>query len=93
MSKNEISTKVIFSKYVLRIVTAFAAWSFIYYLVSKGEIAEQFVGLFSPGRVGRLAGIITSYYHLWFLPMIAGIYICLPIIKKISEDDKISNYF
>ena len=25
--------------------------------------------------------------------MIAGIYICLPIIKKISEDDKISNYF
>ncbi len=93
LSKNEISTKVIFSKYVLRIVTAFAAWSFIYYLVSKGEIAEQFVGLFSPGRVGRLAGIITSYYHLWFLPMIAGIYICLPIIKKISEDDKISNYF
>lgn len=66
LSKNEISTKVIFSKYVLRIVTAFAAWSFIYYLVSKGEIAEQFVGLFSPGRVGRLAGIITSYYHLWF---------------------------
>ena len=49
--------------------------------------------MFSPGRVGRLAGIITSYYHLWFLPMIAGIYICLPIIKKISEDDKISNYF
>lgn len=32
-------------------------------------------------------------YHLWFLPMIAGIYMCLPIIKKIVEDKRVGRYF
>lgn len=93
LSKKTISIKTLFFKYVLRMLTAFVVWSFIYYLVVPNEIVERFIGLFRPGKLEKFINISTSHYHLWFVPMIAGIYICLPIIRKISEDEKISNYF
>jgi len=32
-------------------------------------------------------------YHLWFLPMIIGLYIVTPLLKKITSDRKTSKYF
>lgn len=33
------------------------------------------------------------YYHLWFIPMIIGLYICVPLIRKITESETLMKYF
>lgn len=32
-------------------------------------------------------------YHLWFLPMIIGLYIVTPLLRKITQDRKTAKYF
>lgn len=35
----------------------------------------------------------TGHFHLWYIKMIIGFYICVPIIRKIVSDIKIAKYF
>lgn len=89
----DIPAKKIYSKYVLRMATAFIGWCFIYYLTGGQSIQDQFLGLFRDGKTYRYIEILNCPYHLWFVLTISGIYICLPIIKKIVEDIRITRYF
>lgn len=75
------SIKKIYSKYILRLVTAFIFWSTVYAVLSGGGIRKI------------ILRIIEGHYHLWFIPMIIGLYICLPIIKKITESLYVTRYF
>lgn len=94
LSRNEIPIKQIYTKYVLRLFTAYCAWSFIYYLFgSDSSVSRQFLKLFQPGRIPYWIEIINSHYHLWFVPMIAGIYICIPMLRQIVRDRKVMVYF
>lgn len=92
LGKKEVPIKDIWLKYVLRMLIAFVVWSFIYY-IGVIQPKENFIGLFLPGKFKRVIKIISSSNHLWFVPMIAGLYICLPVVRKIAEDEKISNYY
>lgn len=93
LNRDDIPVKKIFSKYVLRLLIAYFAWSFIYFLFSGDSVLQQITGLFQPGGAGKLISVINVPYHFWFIPMIAGIYICLPIIKQIVKNQKASIYF
>jgi len=79
--KREISISKMCSKYILRLFVAFAIWYIIYFLLSNNSYEKSF---FSAMR---------SQYHLWFLPMIMGIYFCVPIIKSIVLKRNIGIYF
>lgn len=79
----ECSIKKIYTKYVLRIITAFIFWGFIY------SVSENAGG----GITNILSDMVTGHYHMWFLPMIAGLYILVPILKKIVESTKLTEYF
>jgi len=79
----DIPIKKIFSKYVLRMAVAFVVWSIIYAAVSNY--------MFGIGSVIEVA--LASHYHLWFIPMIAGLYICLPILRLFVRSDKMIRYF
>ena len=74
----DIPFKKIYTKYILRMVIAYIVWSAIYALSTPGNIKIQF---------------LKGHYHMWFIPMIIGLYICIPIIKTIVEDDNITKYF
>lgn len=76
-----IPIKKIYSKYVLRMATSFAVWSFIYALVYGSSI----------GRI--ILRTICGYYHMWFILMIIGIYICIPVIKIIANNLKTTKYY
>lgn len=89
----DIPIRRIYTKYVLRMAVAFLFWCFVYYLCGGQGIKEQFLGLFSDGKTYRYIEILDCPYHLWFVLTISGIYICLPIIKKIVEDMKVTRYF
>ncbi len=37
--------------------------------------------------------IIFGHYHFWFIPMICGLYMITPFLKKIVKDINLTNYF
>lgn len=93
LDRDDIPVKRIYSKYVLRMLIAYCVWSFIYYLFAGDTILHQLKGLIQPGKTDKLINIINSHYHLWFILMIVGIYICLPIVKQIVKNEKVAIYF
>lgn len=80
----DLPTTTIYKKYILRIVTAFLFWSSIYALpiLLGGRGVKAFLI-----RVGK------GPYHLWFLFMIVGLYMIIPFLKKIAENETLLTYF
>lgn len=82
--KKEIGLKTLFGKYVLRIAVAFVFWSGLY------AALQYFQGV----RLRTVAnGFVTGGVHLWFLYMIAGLYVVSPLLRKITESKKTTYYF
>ena len=73
--------KKIYSKNILRMVTAFIFWGGVYAIVNGGS------------KMTILSNVLRGHYHMWFIPMIVGLYICIPIIHKIIESEEITKYF
>lgn len=67
----DISIKTLYTKYILRIVIAFVFWSLIYAILAGGNFSSI------------MGAFIKGHYHLWFLFMIIGIYICVPMSKAV----------
>lgn len=83
--KYDFSIKKIFTKNISRIATAFIFWSVFYAMITL---------VLSGGTVLSFAqSIIVGHYHMWFLYMIVGLYIVLPIMRKIAENRELSIYF
>ena len=76
--------KQIYAKSILRIVTTFLFWSIIYAFVNNGRNAISF---------SILGTILDGPGHLWFLYMIIGLYMIIPILNKVIESDRIARYF
>lgn len=73
----EINLKRLYTHNILRMIVLFLVWSCFYGLFDCrryqwSEISYREV----------LQEIMMSRYHLWFLQMIVGIYMLLPILKK-----------
>ncbi len=77
----EIPLKKLYTKYCLRLVCAFVFWSAVYMMFTEGTLKE------------RLLTFISGHYHMWFILMMIGLYVCTPIIKKIVSDIKIAKYY
>ena len=71
----------ILKKYIARLVIVYFMWSLLYALIEQEKITSI------------VASTIMGHYHLWFLPMIIGCYLCLPIINKVVEDELLEKYF
>lgn len=75
----------IFKKNIFRIFTAFVAWSFLYAIVNV---------LIHHGGIGSLIRqTIQGHYHMWFLFMIIGLYLFVPLIRAIVHSDYLMKYF
>ena len=74
----------LFSKNLLRIVYAFLFWSVIYVLVTEG------VG---QGPKVAFLSVLKGPPHFWFLYVLIGIYLVLPVLKSIAAREKAFNYF
>lgn len=70
-------------KNVLRIVIAFFSWSTIYLFLTNKNWNTASV----------LAQITSGYFHMWFLYMIAGMYLLVPILRHMVKNQKITRYF
>ncbi|MBR0437044.1 MAG: acyltransferase family protein, partial [Clostridia bacterium] len=59
-----------YGKYILRIVTAFLFWSVLYAAISYVR---------GTALIEVLKEAIKGHYHLWYLYMIAGLYVIVPL--------------
>lgn len=85
----EISLKLVYTKYLLRIVLALIFWGCMY------EVFDIFKVFVSTGSINTsiikssIKHIITcnTHFHLYYLYIIALIYVVVPIIKGITNND------
>lgn len=82
-SKN-ITVKRIYYKHIFRIVLAFFVWSSLYAsrTLLKGNGIKSF-----------LASVIAGHYHMWFLIMLVGLYMIVPLLRQITANKDLTKYF
>lgn len=89
----KITIKQIYAKYILRITVAYIFWS-AFYAVFTFFLEGQ---PFSPAAIGTIMNsFLASHYHLWFLPMLIGLYMIIPVLRFITKNEgsrKILKYF
>lgn len=80
----EISFTAICKKNLLRIAAAFGFWSVIY------GIVDLWRGM--PLKELPLT-LLKGEYHMWFLFLIAGLYLFVPLLKKLTRTKKRTQWF
>ncbi|MGN0522567.1 MAG: acyltransferase [Eubacterium sp.] len=94
LDKNkEISIKKLYTKNILRIVTAFIFWSLLN-TVSTCVLNYLEKGVFIEGGAKKfIQTLIEGRGTMWFIFMIIGIYMITPLVKCITENDRLTEYF
>ena len=88
----EIPTKTLYTKYIARMAIAYVVWSLFYAIVDPiGNLI--FTEGYQVSFVEIIGNFISGAVHLWFLPMIIGLYMCIPLIKQLTQNDKTIKYF
>lgn len=81
----ELSFKKLFSKYLSKLLGVYIFWQLFYctwYSLVKGGDLVTFFKL-----------LIGSYDHLWYLPMIMGLYLVTPLLRQITKRESYTEYF
>ena len=81
----DLDIRSILKKYLLRIAIAFAFWSAAYALFVRA--------LYGITWDEVLFRFFTGHYHMWFLFMIAGLYLLVPLLRPIVQNEKLLRYF
>lgn len=87
----EIEIGKLYKKYISRVLCAYLAWSAFYALaIPLGRML-----LYGEPIVVEtlIDGMVWETYHLWFLPMIIGFYMCVPLIRQIVKSEQIMKYY
>lgn len=86
-----IPIKIIFRKYVFRIITALLFWSMCYCIVNYIIPALIAGGTISYYEI--FVTFIIGHFHLWFLYTIICLYIITPLLRQITKDRNLTIYF
>ena len=90
--EKNISISKIFRKYISHIVIAFCIWSAIYtafYIWRAWDSGENIFAMWKQ----FFFQFLTGPYHMWYVFMIIGLYMATPILRKITQDKKLMEYF
>ncbi|MEE0913011.1 MAG: acyltransferase family protein [Ruminococcus sp.] len=88
----QISIKDIFKKYIKHIAIAFCIWSAIYtafYVWDAWKLGENIISMWKQ----FIFQFLTGPYHMWYVFMIIGLYIATPILRKITQEKRLMEYF
>ena len=78
------SAKEIYRKNLVRILTAYIFWAIVYALL---------IWLRTQNLSATIDRLVVGRYHMWFLPMLGGLYLVTPILRKIAEDRNLTKLF
>ena len=82
----EISLRKLFTKNILKIVIVYLFWSLIFALWNTLIEHNYSIKHF-------LREIVIGHYHMWFLLMIIGLYIIVPLLNLIVKNRRMMRYF
>ena len=79
LSKESIDLKRLYSWNILRFFTAYLFWSLFYTFV------YSFISYYGSVSIVSIKNLISGtlkggYFHLWYMPMIIGLYVALPVL-------------
>lgn len=81
--ERDLSYGVIFRKYILHRLIAYLVWSCVYVLEACAKNQN----------VDIIYQILTGRTHMWFLPMIMGLYLTIPFMRLIVQKEKLTAAF
>lgn len=76
--------KKIYRHSICPLIVAFVFWSFIYAVIPISTTRET---------KSVLESFISGEYHMWFIFMIIGLYMVVPILKLLIKHDDLTRYF
>jgi len=77
--EKKINLQKLYTVKIWRLLVSFCIWAWFYSIVLNMNH-------------GFWNGLVNHSYHLWFLPVIIGLYVMLPILRKIATDRKLVFY-
>ena len=80
----KVTAKSIWKRNILHMFIAFVFWSALYVLYNHLSGQDTHTDI--------LEMLFTGHFHLWFLPMIMGIYMLLPVFRLASQTVKGTAY-
>ncbi len=81
--QKRIDIKNLYAKSITRVVLIFIFWSIVYGVYSG----------IGRGLIGIVAEIVKGPFHFWFLRMLIGLYIIVPILRVVVVNKKLERYF
>lgn len=94
LDKNyQFSTKKLI-KHIIRMIVFFVFWSSIYCIIYN-IIGQIFIKHESIDIIKVIGSLIKGHYHLWFIYLIIGLYLIVPLLRLWVNDDnkKYVEYF
>ncbi|MFT3970650.1 MAG: acyltransferase family protein [Micropruina sp.] len=79
------SPKKIWSQYIARLFVMYLFWSTAYALVTVVVDRQWDSALF-------LKNLWDGYYHLWYLPAMAGVYALVPLLQRVAIVPALARY-
>lgn len=82
----EMSLKQLYSKKIIRMIIVFIFWSLLYacwdFLTNDQHGIKHFI-----------LEVAFGHYHLWFLYMLIGLYMIVPLLNTIVKNKRLTKYF
>ncbi len=88
LNKDVFDTKKLYLKKIFKLIIFYFCWNAIYYFRDWFFYKQSF------DVIDFYNKLVTGHYHLWFIPMIIGLYIISPFLSKITirGDKKLFKY-
>lgn len=91
--EREMDLKALLLRRTLHFFVLYYIWKAFYQVVDMLEKGESFTLAAIKNDVILALVQKRGYYHLWFLPMIAILYMAVPLVKKGFAEKKLCRYF
>lgn len=93
MLSKERSIASLWKKNILNLVKVYCAWMLVYgirnavtvYVYETHDIGKLFNAI--------LKSLLFGEYHTWFIIMLIGLYMVIPLLYKIIENESLTKYF
>ena len=91
MLNRNIPIKTLYNKYIKKLAISFIVF-LIVYLIYKVHMDYTNNWITADYIKNLPANLMQTAYHLWFYPMIIGLYMIVPLLSKVVEDGGILKY-
>lgn len=90
--EKKITLHKLYTKYIKHLIIVFFIWSAVYtgyFIATKYTEGNSILKMWKE----YVFEFLTGPYHMWYIFMIIALYIVIPILRKISEDKQVMEYF